>query len=309
MCLIDDLVTEFSKSKNEILEYSFVAPNKYKVYKIPKRKTGERVIAQPTKELKSFQRYIVNKKLNILPIHNCAFAYVKLKNIKENANQHKSNSYLLNMDLEDFFNSITPSLFWKVWGRILINLPDLEDRKLYENFLFWKPKKFSNKLILSIGAPSSPFISNFILYELDDFLFEFCKINSITYSRYADDLTFSTNIKDILFSIPNEVESKILELYEGAINLNTSKTYFSSKARNRHVTGLVLSNDGKISIGRSKKKFVKHLIFQYMLNRLNHEEILFLRGYLNFIKDVEPEYISILKRKYSDNLILRIMVD
>ena len=186
--------------------------------------------------------------------------------------------------------------------------PEFDDKKLFERFLFWKPKKYSDKLILSIGAPSSPVISNFILYELDEFLFQLCKIKSINYSRYADDLTFSTNLKNNLFDLPEIVEIKLLQLYEGAINLNKSKTTFSSKARNRHVTGLVLTNDGKISIGRAKKRFIKHLIHQFIMGKLDEKAISYVSGYLNFINDVEPSFINSLKRKYAEDIIDKLMV-
>ncbi|MCQ4912852.1 reverse transcriptase domain-containing protein, partial [Phocaeicola vulgatus] len=56
-------------------------------------------------------------------------------------------------------------------------------------------------LVLSVGAPSSPEISNFCLYNFDKILFEICESQNIKYTRYADDLTFSTNTKDTLFTL------------------------------------------------------------------------------------------------------------
>lgn len=307
MNLLDELAIKFNKSKDEIRTYSLKAPDKYKMYLIPKRKKGKRLIAQPTSELKSIQRYIVFHKLQKLPIHPCTYAYRKNISIKDNASVHVKNSYLLNLDLENFFNSITPRLFWKVWARTLKNLPDKEEQELYENFLFWRPRKSSHKMILSIGAPSSPYISNFILYELDSFLSTYCDEKLINYSRYADDLTFSTNKRNILFDIRDIVEGKIFELYNGLISLNDDKTTYSSKARNRHVTGLVLANDDKISIGRRKKRFIKSLIFKSINNELSLESISYLSGYLSYIKDVEPSFIFSLERKYSYEVIHKIM--
>lgn len=307
MNLIDELALKFNKSKEEIRTYSLQASSKYKVYLIPKRKVGKRVIAQPTKDLKLIQRFILAKKLKHLPIHDSAFAYVKNKSIKNNAAVHSSNSYLLNLDLEDFFNSITPKLFWRVWKRTIDQIPDIEERRIYNNFLFWKPKKNSKKLILSIGAPSSPYISNFILYELDGYLTDFCNRKFISYSRYADDLTFSTNVRDSLFNLPKLVEDKLFDLYDGDINLNHSKTVFSSKSRNRHVTGLVLTNDGKISIGRAKKRFIKHLVYQFKIGKLEKSSFQYVSGYLNFIQDVEPIFLKSLKCKYTEEVVNKIM--
>ncbi|MFW1838563.1 retron St85 family RNA-directed DNA polymerase [Acinetobacter gyllenbergii] len=308
MSLIDELAFEFNKSKEEIRTYLLQAPSKYKVYLIPKRKVGKRVIAQPTKDLKLIQRFILAKKLKHLPIHDAAFAYVKNKSIKNNAAVHLSNSYLLNLDLEDFFNSITPKLFWRVWKRTIDQVPEVEERRIYNQFLFWQPKKNSKKLILSIGAPSSPYISNFILYELDRYLTVFCKNNFISYSRYADDLTFSSNVRNSLFKVPKVVEDKLFDLYEGEINLNHSKTVFSSKAKNRHVTGLVLTNDGKISIGRAKKRFIKHLVYRFKIGELEQSSFQYVSGYLNFIQDVEPVFLESLKFKYTEEVVNKIML-
>lgn len=308
MSLIDELAITLNKSKDELINYSLVAPNKYKAYFIPKRRGGKRLIAQPTPELKAIQKYVISNKLNNLPIHDASFAYRKNINIKDNASLHVTNSYLLNLDLENFFNSITPYLFWMIFDRVCgEKIIDMSEREVYERFLFWKPLKKSKKLILSIGAPSSPFISNFILYELDTFLFQYCERKGITYSRYADDLTFSTNLKNNMIEIPEVVNKKLLELYNGFINLNKSKTIFSSKAKNRHVTGLVLTNDNKISIGRNKKRFVKGLIYRFKSNSLSNQDVLYLSGYLNYINYVEPEFINSLRFKYTANVIDSIM--
>ncbi|OOF66465.1 hypothetical protein BKL51_01320 [Rodentibacter sp. Ppn85] len=78
---------------------------------------------------------------------------------------------------------------------------------------------------------------------------------SITYTRYADDIIFSTNSVNILFNIPKIVESLLHDIYQGDISLNKEKTVFFSKVHNRHVTGIRLSNDSKLSIGRYKKGY------------------------------------------------------
>jgi len=285
------------KSEVEIGDFLLDAPDKYKVYKIPKRKFGHRVIAQPTKELKIYQRTFIS--LQSFSVHDSAMAYKKSISIKENALRHSSQSYLLKLDLKNFFNSITPDILWDVWG-LLGNVPDSIERKWIENLLFWNSDK---GLVLSVGAPSSPLISNFVMYAFDVVLSLHCKKQNIIYTRYADDLTFSTNKKDGLFEIPAKVQDLLKESFAGKLNVNHSKTSFSSKAHNRHVTGITITNDGHISLGRARKRYIKHLVHEFILDKLDVQEIRHLQGLLSLSKHIEPSFIDSLKIKHSVYLI------
>lgn len=292
-------------SKQSFYAFFGDAPKKYKVYSIPKRTSGTRIIAQPIRQLKDFQRSLILLLENDFPIHNCCMAYMKGKNIKKNALIHSKNSFFLKMDFMDFFNSITPKLFWEACERKNIEF-DWFDKEIVERTLFWRPSKYSNKLILSIGAPSSPFISNFLMYSFDEVLNEYCEKNGITYTRYADDLTFSTNTSGILFDMPNIVRESLLQLYGTKIQINQLKTAFSSKKHNRHITGVTITNDDAISIGRAKKRYIKHLVHNFIENKLTIEDLNYLRGYLGFIKYIEPKFLTTLEQKYTQTVIQKI---
>jgi len=305
MTLVERLALELKKSEGEITHFLQSAPKRYKVYTIPKRTSGHRVIAQPSKELKEYQRKFLE--IQQLPIHSSAMAYRKGISIKQNAIAHKNNPYLLKLDLENFFNSISDKLFWEVWGAIL-PLPSNQDKQTLENLLFWCPSKITGgALVLSIGAPSSPLISNFFMYRFDCALSEFCAEKKITYTRYADDLTFSTKNKDTLFVLPEFVKEKLSELFGSSIRINRKKTRFSSRAHNRHVTGITISNNGNLSLGRERKRYIKHLVHQVKLSKLNSEDRQHLRGLIAFAKYIEPVFIESLKRKYSEDLITQII--
>ncbi|EPL5632120.1 TPA: retron St85 family RNA-directed DNA polymerase [Proteus mirabilis] len=305
MTLIEQLALELKKSEDEVGRFLQSAPKKYKVYTIPKRTSGHRVIAQPSKELKEYQRKFLE--IQQLPIHGSAMAYRKGLGIKQNAIAHKNNPYLLKLDLENFFNSISTKLFWEVWKSIL-PLPTNQDMQTLENLLFWSPSKTTGgALVLSIGAPSSPLISNFFMYQFDCAVSNFCAENEIVYTRYADDLTFSTKHKDSLFVVPKVVKEKLAELFGGAIRINRKKTRFSSRAHNRHVTGITITNDGAISLGRERKRYIKHLVHQVQLNKLDTEGRQHLRGLIAFAKHVEPMFVQSLKRKYTSELITQII--
>lgn len=292
-------------SKQEFFAFIQDAPKKYKVYTIPKRTSGERTIAQPIRQLKDCQRSIVSLFKNILPVHDCCMAYMEGRDIKKNALIHSNNIFFLKMDFMDFFNSITPKLFWDACEQQGIEF-DWFDKEVLEKILFWRASKYSKKLILSIGAPSSPFISNFLMYSFDKELNEYCKGKEIIYTRYADDLTFSTKNRGVLFDLPNFVTKLLLKNYGQKIRINRFKTVFSSKKHNRHVTGLTITNESSISIGRAKKRYIKHLVYNFVENNITRDDLNYLKGYLGFIQYVEPDFLKSLKLKYGEAVIQKI---
>ena len=307
MNLVKQLAKHLRKNESEVIRFLVDAPNKYRVYKIPKRSHGHRVIAQPSRELKEYQRAFLN--LYSFPVHHSAMAYCKGKSIKENALAHVRNNYLLKTDFENFFNSITPTIFWQSIESCPVDVPTFttQEKKLVEKLIFWCPSKTKDgKLVLSVGAPTSPTISNFCLYEFDRFITNICNDQKITYTRYADDLTFSTNEKDILYTIIPSIQYLLEEHFSHNLKLNHSKTAFSSRAHNRHVTGITLSNERKLSLGRERKRYIKHLVNQFKYNQLDDSDIYHLQGLLAFAQHIEPVFIKRLKAKYTDELIQRI---
>lgn len=292
-------------SKQAFLAFFSDAPKKYKRYEIPKRTSGTRVIAQPVRQLKDIQRTLINLFESYFPIHESSMAYAKGRDIKGNAQIHSQNTYFLKMDFIDFFNSITAKLLWEACGRSQIEF-DWLDKEIVEKAIFWKPSKYSTKLVLSIGAPSSPFISNFVMYSFDEALNRYCKKNGITYTRYADDLTFSTNTSGILFNVPDIVRDTLLQFYGKKIQINHLKTVFSSKKHNRHVTGITITNNDKLSIGRAKKRYIKHLVHCFIEEKISIEDLNYLRGYLGFIKYIEPKFLTALEQKYTQTVIQKI---
>tara|TARA_R110001583_G_scaffold170238_1_gene323650 strand:- start:7192 stop:8148 length:957 start_codon:yes stop_codon:yes gene_type:complete len=296
----------FSISISDILIFSRNAPKKYKVYSIPKRNAGTRIIAHPSKELKIYQRLLVDLFQESLPTHNTAFAYRKGLSIKENADCHKKNKYLLKMDFENFFNSINPLILKNELVKNKIPFTS-QDFKLLEQLCFWCPsKKIGGKLILSVGAPTSPSISNFIMYQFDELVSDWCKKRKITYTRYADDISFSTNLKNSLFEVPKLIESTLKTNFAKRITIKASKTVFSSKAHNRHITGVTITNEGELSIGRDRKRYISSLIHKFKLDLLVQDEIEHLKGLLGFAFHVEPVFRDRMIKKYSEKTMCEI---
>jgi RNA-directed DNA polymerase len=302
--IVQVLIKEFPELKKLVKE---TPSTHYKVFKIPKRTIGFRTIAQPTSSLKDIQRSVIGLLLPHVKIHHTAKAYIKKCSIKDNAAVHLNSRYLLKLDFENFFNSITPRIFFRALAEQGVRLPK-RDSKILSEILFWnRSKKINAPLILSIGAPSSPLISNIVMYSFDKKIEDICKDLDINYSRYADDLTFSTNKKSILFSLVEMVNQTLQREFEGDININSSKTVFSSKAHNRHVTGITLTNNNKLSIGRIRKRYISALVHKFKTNQLNDAtEINHLKGLLGFAYHIEPNFIVRLTKKYGHDIMISI---
>lgn len=293
------LSTELATTKEQINQFALLAPNKYKIYSIPKRTSGSRVIAHPSKLLKNYQRKIIQLLTEVLPVHEAACAYKKGTGIKHNAMKHRKSKYLLKMDFQNFFHSITPSLLFSIVSKANVKFTR-EDKNLLTKLLFWSPsKRIRGKLILSVGAPSSPFISNAIMFFFDVSLSKICSEMGVTYTRYADDMTFSTNNKKILFDIPSIVKTLLIDEFEGFISVNESKTVYSSKAHNRHITGVTITNEGSLSIGRARKRYISSLIHKFKIGELPSEDVGYLQGLIAFSRDIEPQFEFRMIKKYS----------
>lgn len=273
----------------------------YKVYSIPKRSGGNRVIAHPSKELKIFQRALNDIFEGQLPIHQSAYAYRKKRSIKDNALAHVENQYLVKMDFLNFFNSIDEVLLKDRFVKQAIVFTD-EDYLLLKGLVFWSPTKTNDgKAILSVGAPSSPMLSNFVMYEFDSLISTVCDSLKVSYTRYADDLFFSTNKENVLKDIPNIVRYFVDYIYGDSLRLNESKTVFTSKAHNRHVTGIVINNSDQLSLGRERKRYIRTMVFNAINGKASIQDLTKLQGLLSYSQSIEPTFIESLFRKYSED--------
>ncbi|MCG9544799.1 retron St85 family RNA-directed DNA polymerase [Vibrio sp. Isolate33] len=307
--LYSKLQIKLGRSRSSIKSFANNAPNKYKVYTIPKRTSGRRVIAHPSKLLKDYQRALTDILKPALTVHPAAFAYRTGFSIKDNAQMHKNHQYLLKMDFNDFFNSIDPELFEDILIRRGIRFSNAE-MSLLTRLLFWnKTKSHDEKLVLSVGAPSSPLISNFVMSIFDAKMKLHCLKRQITYTRYADDLTFSTNKKDVLFNIPQLVKDTLTKDYSHKILINELKTIFASKAHNRHITGVTINNASELSIGRERKRLISALVHKYTVKQLDTDDIHYVQGLLSFAQNIEPHFVDRLSKKYGFDVLSKLIRD
>jgi len=263
----------------------------YKDYRIPKKHTGYRNISQPNPELKTLQYWVVQNILSKLPVSSSASAYQKGSSIKKHAYIHNKSKFLLHADISSFFPSIHPN---HLEGILRDNKDifdtlslDLEESIDEINKICFKSDS------LSIGAVSSPIISNIIMYSFDTKMMDYCNTHSLTYSRYADDIYISSEkylSTDILQYLTDELEKQ-------GFRINRSKTRFYSPKYRRQVTGLIITNNNQISIGTNRKKQIKKMIYDKLVHKIGDSDQIL--GYLSFLKDVEPHTYNNMIIKYS----------
>jgi len=291
-------------SERDVLKIVLSAPTRYKTYSIQKRNGGTRIISQPAREVKYLQRIIVDHFLINQPIHNAALAYRVGKSIRDNALVHAKNCAILKLDFKDFFPSIVAT-DWVNFCEKNAVFKDPQDIEFSSNLLFWK-KKHSAILRLAIGAPSSPMLSNILMYDFDCMISEAVRKDHVEYSRYADDLTFSAKRVGNLKYIQKYLNNILREIKHPKLRINEDKTVYVTKKNRRFVTGLVLTDDGKVSLGRDRKRELIATVHHYIHGKLNMMEISRLSGLLAHANSVEPDFILRLERKYGDKIVNQI---
>jgi len=280
------------------------ASHRYKTYTIPKRDGTTRVIYHPARELKLFQGWITRNVIGRLPVHEAATAYRPRRNILFNALLHVKHNYLLRIDFENFFPSITGRdlelLLKKNADLLKTIITSDEDVRIIKALCCRRDR-------LTIGAPSSPSISNSLMFDLDSKWFERCRNKGVAYSRYADDLYFSTNSRDVLSDVLVEVRRDLEECESPKLYINNKKTVFSSRKRRRLAAGLVLTSDKKVSIGRDTKRKIKAYVFRFLNGELEDTEFKYIRGFLPYVQSVEPDFVESLRRKYGKEVFSKLL--
>jgi S1-C subfamily serine protease len=204
---VEDLANTFGLpySKIAYLLYGQLAANQYTVFTIPKKRGGERRVVAPHGLLKGLQRSLLPALVEGYKPTFPANGFIKGRSILRNADPHIRKNIVVNVDLEDFFPTIT---FYRVRG-LFLKKPFL---------LNWPVATVLAQIVcfqgkLAQGAPTSPTISNFICARLDRLLLKEIDISKGSYTRYCDDLTFSFNVK------PERLNARVGSWKEGTFML------------------------------------------------------------------------------------------
>ena len=294
-------------SKERLLEIA--RKKEYYYYLIPKKSGGMRRIIVPNDELKSVQRWINKQILQAISPLECVTGFVRGRSIVNNAKKHENKKYILNVDVENFFESITidrvERLFYAMGytHEVALFIADLCTTTINERYVRWKlgeeyAKCFESlmhkdKPFLVQGAPTSPAIANLICHRMDKKLMAYAERHGINYSRYADDITFSSDDMAIL---PKVGYIKRLMAEEHFV-LNARKTKLLKEGMRQEVTGLLINERVRVP-HIYKKDIYRHLHFCLKyggLSHFNHVKSSFnmsrdwLLGRIFFVNAVEPE--------------------
>lgn len=274
------------------------ASHRYKSFEIPKHDGGRREIHQPSREIKLLQRWCVREIISRFPVHLAAMAYRPSLGIRATAQAHARARFLLHLDFQNFFPSITQedllALTLEHASRLRPHIQSLEDAAAFTKLVCRNGR-------LTIGAPSSPPLSNAVMCEFDTHLWAACQSHLIVYTRYADDLYFSSNTPAALAVVEGLVADTLRGVRCPRLELNRDKTTWSSKKRSRCVLGLVLSTEDKVSLGRERKRQIRVRVHLASLGRLNPDDIESLNGMIAFARSIEPDFIKSLQGRYGDD--------
>ena len=225
--------------------YAFICKDRYHQFSITKKSGGERVISAPTYKLKIIQRCLSDlMQCWFIPSH-VVTGFVPGKSVVDNAGRHVGRSWVYNIDIKDFFPSIEFRRVKTMLGLPPFNFPD-EVAFLIANIC-------CDENCLPQGAPTSPVLTNVICQRLDRRLTKLSKSHRVTYSRYADDLTFSS-FKDVP---DRKMISAIAEIVASeGFELNEAKERLVDRTKSLRVTGLVVNE--KVNVSKAFKKDIRY---------------------------------------------------
>ena len=302
--------------------YQIPPASRYTQFTIPKASGGEREIMAPIERLKLVQRRLakflqnclteIEKEQNVNRYCTLSHGFKPELSIATNAKNHVNRLWVLNIDLMDFFPSIN---FGRVRGFFIKN----KHFSLHEKTATVLAQIVCHENALPQGAPTSPVISNLIAGILDIHLNQLARKHRCTFTRYADDITFSTSRKEFPteiaamspdgeWNISNRLSKQIKK---SGFEINEKKTRMQYRRSRQDVTGLIVN--AKLGVKRETLKTVRAQVEELIktgkcfLKKTDGEETIHedvsvdsLRGHLAHIAWVKGHYEGYekIKRKW-----------
>lgn len=238
----------------------------YRVYRIKKPNGKFRVIHAPCDELKAEQRKLMNR-LNRMLTSDYCYGFKRGSNTSQAAAPHVGSRWVLTIDIQDFFPSITTDMLsWLTpYERELATL----DGRLVQ------------------GSPCSPVISNLLLKDFDEEVVKHFNSLNVRYSRYADDLALSGNDRPDKRYI--DFMRKALKPY--GLRVNAKKVSWRFKDESQRILGIQVNNG--LSINRHTRKQLRAAIHQGRLDSSG-------QGMLSYIRSVNTGQYRKLKQGNND---------
>lgn len=230
--------------------------NVYTFKSIKKKNKEDRKIYIPNNRLKNIQKQIKKqlekdfaKDIQCMKYQN---AYIRGKSIITNASPHTKKSYVIKLDVEEYFDSIT---FPRIYGKLKKRYKDDIALKIAQLSCYRINKKH---IALAQGAPVSPILSNLIGKSIDIYFIKYLKkfSNNVSYTRYSDDITISTNEENI-FNIISEENFEDFNEKTG-FKLNFDKSRYLNYRKRKVVTGIVVNE--KLNISKKYRNDLKNYL-------------------------------------------------
>lgn len=259
---------------------------------IPKRDGSKRKLSVPDLILKSVQKSIADNILAQYPVSKYAKAYKVGSNVQRNAQPHVGKKKILKLDIEGFFDHI---LYSQVKNTVFCEEKFAEPIRVLLTMLCYYKES------LPQGAPTSPAITNIIMYDFDETVGSFCNEKKIAYTRYCDDMTFSGDFDE------GEVIAFVKgELCKLGLFLKNRKTAVIPASKRQTVTGVVVNE--KLNITKDYKKKIRqemHYIQKFGLDEHikrckiadKQQYVLSLRGRIAFVLQTTPNDCEFLEYK------------
>ncbi|MGR8825150.1 retron Ec67 family RNA-directed DNA polymerase/endonuclease [Leuconostoc mesenteroides] len=268
------------------------ANTKYRQFEVIKKTGGIRKIDAPEQSLKHVQKRIAAKINDLLalekgdaPFVPLSQAYQKGHGIYTNALVHRNKKLVLNIDISDFFPSLH---FGRVAGFFMKN----------KNFLLSKEVAVSiaqltcHNGVLAQGSALSPVISNLIFQAVDQHILKVTRKYKLTYTRYADDMTFSTNNFGFLNELEEFVKSIESQIKADGFSINWSKMRLSGPDVRQTVTGLSINK--KVNVSKQYYKNTRSMalslyttgFFHVDGQRYDQNMLSKLEGRFSYINDI-----------------------
>jgi hypothetical protein len=304
----------------------------YHEFSIPKKNGTLRTITAPEKGLKMLQT-VINVMLNaVVEPHEKAYGFVMGKSIVDNAKIHAGKNHVYNIDLKDFFPSVDQARVWTCLRLKPVNLvgDSSNERDRIANMISaicckrMRVERLDpetgevvlvNKNVLPQGAPTSPILTNLVCQKLDFLLNRLAQNYKVKYSRYADDITFSSNQNK--FEPEGDFVKRVNKIIEQqGFRINQSKVRLQSAGYRQEVTGLTVNE--RVNVPKNYTKELRRWLYlwerygyvrafeyycEFMELKDKDPKTLdqVLRGKLNFLSmvkgDRDSTYVS-LRRRY-----------
>ncbi len=237
----------------------------YVTFAVPKRKGGERLIMAPKRELKAIQRELLALLVTRLPTSPQAHGFLRHRSVRTNAEPHRGQGVLVQLDLTDFFPSVhvgrvcgflvSVGYGYVVAQTLALLMTEAQRQRVdIDGQVYFVPVSARH---CAQGAPTSPGVCNALLLRLDRRLNGLARRFGFCYTRYADDLTFSGDDLDVVHKLRAAAEFIVRD--EG-FQINRAKTRISRSSARQVVTGVVVND--VVGLSRQERRRLRAAIHQ-----------------------------------------------